>query len=473
MAIRSKILLLFLLLPILSFGAVTFQNVTSTGTVGTYPTTMTLPTVSNGGVILLSTVPIVEQAADPAFRITSSDPWISMCNYGYYGTWYRVWHTGDSTSVTVDVVPGAPNSLGQTIAGVSYSGTDTTNPVDGFSCNHHTGRHWTFPVASVAPSTAALWTNEMAVNIFMQPKNGGGCPAFGTPSGYTQRTYTSPTAAGYIEIDDKLLTSGINTGDQIGIPCPNGGLGSFGMTVLLKPATGTTSTGVNPTPALASTDDEINVSGSGTTYDYAILYPHDGDLVSIAFINCGGSFSLTGFNTLVSVTGLSIFTRTWTTGTTTIVNVPGSCEWFTGVYRNYRYVCTCSAAGQLVTPDTYEYTNSVTGTQTLSTMSLASVNEYLTMWYWDVTAAPRFGNVTGSVANPHINIADNIWVGGGNPTDNANYEWSIPAPANPTGTFSATNLATSSDTIWAAMVAYKFGPTNTRVPHKTTWIDQN
>jgi hypothetical protein len=267
-SLLSRYFLAFILSCVTSHAAISV-HATSVGTSGSggSGSALTLPTLSNGEFVVASISGDLYSSAAPAYSISGTG-WTSFCNGGWGAHFYKIWHTGDPTSVTFTNLNGA--SVRNSTQGISYSGVDQTTPVDTSNCLWNYQAGWTSPIFFKAPALGPAWTNDLSLVMYNW---GQGPPSWTPPTGYTTESYfASCVNCGYILYQDKLLSGSPNTGD-INSQAPTGTSASgsqpvIGAHLLLKPASGTAAVIPSITPTMSGF---LMNTCSSANNDYALI----------------------------------------------------------------------------------------------------------------------------------------------------------------------------------------------------------
>ncbi len=397
--------LLILALASSAFGAVSFHATTAGANQNGGAVTTNLPTVSNNDVVLfLLASATMATTNNPPW--TTPSGWSTAYNVAGFAVFYKIWLTGDPTTVGSSQQNGASSWIvSQTI---SYSGVDTTTPLDGVNgtvCNFIHGTPGT--KHCTAPSLSPSWDNDMLIGAWFSAFASGNASTL--PVSLTSRFNKNdgPT----IVLGDLLLATAANTGTLNTTFISNVPLG--GVQILLKAASG----GNAATPVYQPTlgGEAIDL---GAFQDFLNIYPQDGDLLVLGIYHSGTSVTVSGYSQVYRTTELALFTKQFNSGdatTFTVSSASAQASISAFLIRNVH------STTQHATVDTSN-TTTASSTTTISppSLSLAGSNDFLIAFYttpnsgftWTLPGALVYAE---SYANNNANAAG-TWQGATNPS---------------------------------------------------------
>src|SRR5574337_974231 len=244
-------------------------------------------TQSNGGTPNLATVP---------------SGWTKLGGgYGYL-TIYRVFQSGDATSVSINF--GTGNNI--VAACVAYTGVDTANPID---------THTEYAALSMTrvPSATPNYAGDMLVAIFQSVSSSSNTTPT-APSGLTARAFSGPGPTVYV-CDASAGSTPTSTypltfsGAVVVTDC---------LAILLKAAGASSITPAAARPAAAGFNAYSGVSTS--TVALYLLNPQVGDLVLLSFSGAAsGGYDApitppAGYSLLSQSHGTAVCYKTWASG---------------------------------------------------------------------------------------------------------------------------------------------------------------
>lgn len=282
--------------------------------------------------------------------------------------------------------------------GVTYSGCDTTTPIDAASfCFGLSAGLATQNNLFRAPSILPNFNSDTLLVLYANGESAGRTIA--VPGGTTSRANvtTGPT----LRIADKTLTDGTPTGD-IDTTCVANTATHFGMSIALKTAGASGATLATARPTFGAIfNTEQNASSFVVHLDF--LAVQNGDLVVV--FTCGPSTTLplAGWTQLTSVQGANIFYRTWSTGDTMTPTFSVSPSGYVAVDA----VALRRAGSGTWNPaiDT-SGVNSATSTAAVPALTPAGLAELLLTYFGSrISGSASWSGVTGGLSDLDINSA--------------------------------------------------------------------
>jgi hypothetical protein len=392
--------------------AIAFRS-TSTGPNSNATTTaIALPAGTTTGDV---TVLLAQQASSGA-TMTVPAGWTALCAGNGVIVCYRVYQAGDPTSGITSTSSAA--AFWESLA-VTYSGCDTTTPVDASSFCYNipttalTGNRYR------APSICPNFNNAMLMGLYS--RNTTASAAITLPAGLTSRATTSSGPAALI--GEKALTDGTPTGD-LDATCTTDTNVQFGMSLVLKAAGAAAATLAAPRPTFGGFY-KLQTNTATVTLPLNLLNVQNGDLV--AALSCGPSTlqPLAGWTQLGSVQGATVFARTWSTGDTQspVFTVSG------GQFFNLDVVIL-RRAGIATANVTLDGSGVASGTGTVATPSLTpagATDLLLTYFGTRIVASGTWSAITAGLSDLDIITSGPC----------SRFSSLLPA-ATPSGAFSAT-----------------------------------
>jgi hypothetical protein len=358
--------------------------------------------------------------------ISPPSGWTAIINVPGFMICYRMWQSGDPTSVTTTSTAGA--WFGSVMA--TYEGVDASTPID--VANFCTGSVYK------APNCNPQYQGGMSILSYAQPGTSGGAGAPTAPSGYTQETYV-----GYgpnIGLWDKSISGAPATGNQIVSwsqnPCP-------AIQVVLK-ASGASAASPRAAPQTTfagfdGTTTQIFGGGPTISYDLTKYNVQDGDLVIFGFFTGLTITTLATFSVLQASGGNgAVYYRTWHSGDATSLtwtfNTGGWVGWTLLILRNAE-----AAGGHGINPviDTSDLASASSATVVASGLVPANTDEMLLCIFGSSTNSSTTWTTppSGLTADFNDTAGPVIWIGDTYPA------------ANPSG--SQTMVASTSRTLLA------------------------
>src|SRR6267142_3808390 len=398
-------------------------------------TSITLPTGFNsaGNVTIVSFVQAFNAGSQPIF--TAPAGWTVLLSSGGALVVYRVWQSGDASSIT-----GTSNTSQWWISTAdTYSGCNTTTPIDNFSSAIYALRDSTTFYRS--PQLNPNYSNSMLIAGFTNTSSSGGSWS-GPPSGFTARGNSG--SGPMVWTGEKALTDGTATSDQT-ITGRNDANVHVGYQIALRQAGATAATPANPYPYIAGLQSAGAASITSFTGALDQLNVQNNDMVVFVFTGPGSWSTPSGYTKQINTTGAQTYTHLWLTGDSTAPNFTSAAA-YTGV-GIYLVRSMGVSAGYVavsvdsVTGNSTSGTSPVTGTT--SSVTPAGANELL-LCLFGVSVSG--GTVTWSAISggltQEINSSAVLLVTG----------HVLPA-ASPTGTFSATDTGSSGTFVVEAIAA--------------------
>lgn len=432
-----KLLLLLLISP--AWAAVSFHAAGTIANQNGGAMTVNLPTVSNNDYVLcfISLGGAITGMTSNGLAFTTPTNYTSWIASGPYALFGHLWKTGDPTSISVSEQNGA--SSWETGVCVSYSGVDTTTPVDGaanYGIWNLNGPGAGSTNAVTAPAVAPQFNADMLVQGFFDASNFGA--TFTTPAGFTNRV--AGNIGPNIYINDQLLANGNNTGSFNSTASLHNFHGA--VQILLKGGTGVTAA-VQPTIAgyfPQSTPADFNVS----------IFPQNGDLIVYALQGgTSGSPAVAGYTTVYNVNDVGLFTHKWLTGDGTNPSVSGctNCGIITYIVRNYNPTGVTLVSPTVDNSTTCAQASATSITCPGSGMSISGTNDLLMADFssgtnsggntnaWTLSASLTYGFI--KVANSLVSVGEGY----------------VQGVSNPTGTYTST-IAGSAARLGSGVVGY-------------------
>lgn len=391
-------------------------------------TTINLPTGTTTG-----DVTIVAAVQTGANTITPPSGWTAILNIPGIAIYWRAFQAGDPSSITF--ASPAANWWESTI--ISYSGCDTTAPIDGFaSCVFYNG-NGNQPASTLyrAPSVNPNFAADQLVCIYAHDNlQAGGTITL--PSGLTSRA--SSSAGPSVCMADKALTDGTPTGNQNATWDAMTAVRQFGAQIALKAAGASPTTVAAPSVGIAGL---LVFSALGSiTIPLSQLSPQQGDLVVVGTASNLAVTPPSGYTLAQSAGGAALYTHVFNAGDSTspLFTIGGGGDINAAVFL-LRKIGTGTAAPAL------DNSGVNTATATVSTPSLtpSGSGEMLICFYGNAST------LAGSWTATPAGLTNDISSGWG---PCLLMGWTKPA-ANPTGAFSATNSVSA--TVGAIAALFK------------------
>jgi hypothetical protein len=389
-------------------------------------TTASVPLPAGTTIGDVTVVLVNQQSAGGGFSdiTVPSGWWVLASTLGAILCW-RVFQSGDPSSVTFSTgVSGATWGY----AGTSYSGCDTSSPIDTLAACVLAVSGGGASVADNyrAPSLNPNYMGSQLVVFYSSAYYGsGGTPTL--PGGLTQQAL-DPSGA-LLVIGDKALTDGTATGDLSLGPWGVQSGPQFGAQVALKASGASAAVVAPPRPYISGVLQGGTGSGSPITPQLPIQ-PNVGDLIFLAITqDTGAPTPPTGYTLLISET-FYLYYHTYVYGDTVAPSWTPS-----GASTVYEYVVVSGMGG--VAPLIGQH-SSIYGSPPQSAPSLtpATADDLLLCFFGDYNNYPQSFSSYPSLTFD----ADNSNPGGA-PSLNAGWAW--PA-SNPSGAqsmgFSGANL---------------------------------
>jgi len=363
--------------------------------------------------------------------ITPPAGYTVLYNQGPMCVCWRAFQGGDATT---GISASSTVSDWWESASITYSGLDTSNPIDASNFCNFLSSTATFAVKGSlyrAPSLNPNYDGSRLLCIFASAGSSG--LTIPLPSGLTAQANTGSGPA--LRLADKALSNGTPTGDfEASVSSPS--VLHFGMQIALKASGAAAATLAAARPAICGLYNEL--TASATPFNQTLLLEQinvqDGDIVAVLI--SGPEFVTTppsGYTARASSNlGALLYTKTWSTGDSKspVFTFDGnSGSHYRGIdvalirkvgvdvnSVNFDQVAQATASG------------TTTVTVTVGTLTPANANELLIVFFGSSTTnGGTISSVTGGLTVEENNPAGPL----------SYYGWAQP-PANPTGSFSAT-----------------------------------
>lgn len=437
-----RFIIVWMMLCSTAWGVISFHAIGAFANQNGGAMTINLPTVSNNDYVLCGVTVggSVSAMSSNGLAFTTPAGYTSWIASGPYALFGHLWKTGDGTSIVVNEQNGA--SSWESGGCVSYSGVDTTTPVDGaanYAIWNLNGPGPGSTNAVTAPAVAPQFNADMCVQMFFDASNFGA--TFTTPSGFTNRGNGGGGPTVYI--NDQLLVNGNNTGSFNSTASLHNFHGA--VMILLKGGTGVTAA-VQPTIAAyfpQSTPADFNLS----------MFPQTGDFVVYAIQGgTSGTPAVAGYTAVYNVNDVALFTHKWTSGDSTNPAVSNcvNCGIITYIVRNYNPTGVTLVSPSVDNSTTCAQASATSITCPSSGMSLSGTNDLLMVDFssgtngtpntnaWTLSASLSYA--FNKVANSAVSVAEGY----------------VQGSSNPTGTFTS-NIAGSAARLGSGAVAYFIG----------------
>jgi len=394
-------------------------------------TTISLPTGTTVGDV---TIIAACQGAD-SNTLSAPSGWTTIVAGPAVCVCYRVFQSGDPSSVTVT---SSGSAWFESLA-ISYSGCDTTTPIDNSNWCARIHNQYSDTIFR-APSLNPNWNSSQLVCVYARRNDGGG-GAFTMPSGVTSRvsTTTGPTLA----IGDKALTNGTATGNLDATGASDGAQLQFGCQIALKASGASAATLDAKRPEFGALWSIPQGFGSTVTVDLARLLVKDGDMVCIAIDTNGNTITPpSGYTLQQSTTYGFVYTKVWHTGDATSLTFTLGANAYTWTIACILR-CTAAGAGSISCATSSEATG--TGTATAPSLTPSTSYDFLAcFWANNATSATTW---TGQPTGITLEVVEGVG-------PSMIFAWNVPA-SNPTGTYTATN--SNSAAVMAASLVFTLG----------------
>jgi hypothetical protein len=391
-------------------------------------TTLTLPTGYNtAGNVTVAVFTQTCQSGDLNALPTFTPPsgWTVLFSCAGTIVCYRVYQTGDGSSITASST--GSNFWISTVD--TYSGCDTTAPIDNFASliNYESDNTALFRAPQLNPN----FNNSMLIAGFTSNQTSGSPSWSTTPSGFTQRGNSN--AGPHVWTGEKALTTGAATGDQT-ITGENSISFHVGFQIALKASGASAATLAAAYPYIAGLSGQVfgSISNFSPALDH--LNVQNNDLVVFIMPTAGIYTAPSGYTNQNNTVGGKVYTHLWQTGDTkapTFTYVSGS-NFLT--YTVFVLRAMGAGATQVYLDQLSAALTSGTTTATGTTPSLtpAGASELLLAFFGrntssgtDVWSAISGGLMVDVNSSAMITVAGHV----------------LPA-ASPTGSFSATDTVT-------------------------------
>lgn len=286
----------------------------STGSAGLSTSqSVTLPTGYNTA----GDLTIITATADNTGTITAPSGWTAIFNASGTVVVYRLYQSGDPSSVTFTL----GTSGRWAYAAGTYSGVDSTNPVDvsgatvvvagGAGSNSTQNKYaqllkW----PSVNPTYS---TDQLLLLSGYGGSLGGAKPT--APSGFTSRENQNGQTVS--ALFDKALSTTANTGELQTTGLSYNTSPFVGVSVALKTSGASHATAASPRVTVAGLN--FTKTSSGTSCPVTLQNTSNGALVAV-FVVAAGTQTISvpsGYSSVQSGAGGGLWTHTWSTGDTT------------------------------------------------------------------------------------------------------------------------------------------------------------
>lgn len=398
-------------------------------------TTISLPTGTTTGDLTILFGSQNVTAGGSAATVTIPSGWTSIYNANGQFACYRLWQSGDPSSVTVSSTLNAWWHTGM----ITYIGCDATTPIDvsnGFLYTQSGGQESVNGVYRV-PSVNPTYQNDLLVAIVMY-SNASSVSGPTTPSGWTSRL----TASGgpNFTLYDKQLSSSAATGDlTVTWSATTTSSGFFDTSIMIAlHASGDTAATQAQATVIWNGFHAITVNTSSGTFLLDRLGTQTGDLVVIwGAANTGTLSAPSGYTTKVNSNNCFLLTRTYQNGDTNPTLTYTSAG-FIGMFALVLRM-SCSAGGV----PTIGSINTATGAGTATIPSetpLTSYDKLLGLWAEGTTSTSTWTppstltTWTKSGFGPDFLVAD------------------IQPASNPTGTYTASTNQAGTTMVGATML---------------------
>lgn len=354
---------------------------------------------------------------------------------------YRVFQSGDASTVTVSNTTSGWNTTGT----ISYSGCDTSSPID---TSEVCPIYWNAntPASTTkyrAPSVNPNWNGSQLVCAYMETLSSTAGGTHTPASGMTSRLNNA--AGPCVAFDDKALTDGTPTGNQDATW--DARTYTVGLQIVLKASGASAATTATPRPTIAGMA-LVSSGGAPSSFspDISHLSPKTGDLVVVAVAANTVIGQPPGYTAIQSLSGVgAVFARTWNNDSTAPTFSYSSGNWTMVGVLLLRKTGT-GTDGVVLDSSTLTSGAGNAGLTTAGFTPNEATDEFLACFFFNGSdSSSGTWSATPSGLNNDFNTAygPNMLIG-----------WTQPA-ASPTGTFSATNSRTT--TFAAIAAAFKVG----------------
>jgi len=270
---------------------------TSTPATDTHdPTSVTLPpSTTTGDVTIISSVCAQTSTAAGAATATVPAGWTVIANTPGFLVCYRVYQAGDPTSISITW--GSPNW--KLTSAVSYSGCDTSNPIDGSNYCLGANEVSATPVMR-APSVAPRYASGKIVCVYAYGLVNSG-QTITLPGGLTSRAVLTQGPTLTIADAANGSTNAPTGNKQATIGSTTGSL-AFGCQILLKDSAATALTQADNFLNTAAVFQQTTVGGASIpTFSLDALGRQVGDLILLPIASLAATVTPpTGWTTLRS-----------------------------------------------------------------------------------------------------------------------------------------------------------------------------
>jgi len=380
---------------------------------------------------------------------TPPSGWTVLHNNGCVVVCWRAFQTGDATT---GITCSSSRSDWWESACVTYTGLDTTSPVDASNFSNQLSISDTFTTYNntiVAPSLNPNFNGSQLLAIMCECGSSSG--TLNTPSGMTSRA--SSTSGPMVRISDLALTDGTPTGPKTATNTNNAHM-HFGMQIALKASGAAGATLAAAMPIVCGRIND-NTNGASRTINLDWMNVQDGDLVVVWGVNGDSShptYVLTppaGWTTHLGAGSGMLFSRKWSTGDskTPAFTLTGAAYVnLCSIVIRKTGVSALAVNVDQVSANTYSGSTSLTGTA--PSLTPAQTHELLLVLHGVGTAnATTWSSITGGLTDEDIQTSSG---------PGSRFSWLQDAPS-PSGTFSATGAASGSLTMTSAALLAMIG----------------
>jgi hypothetical protein len=388
--------------------------------------TLTLPTGYNtAGNVTVAVFTQTCTVSGTIGVITAPSGWTTLLNTPCTLVVYRAYQGGDGATITATST--STSNWWISVAD-TYSGVDTTTPVDNFS-SFVTIRTDTTNLFR-APQLNPNFNNSMLLVGFTSNQSSGSPSWSGKPAGFTQRGNSD--SGPHIWTGEKALTNGTGTGDQT-ITGETAINFHVGFQLALKQSGAAAATLDPPFPYIAGVSGTvIGVVGATFTPHLDYVNVQNNDIVLVSILGAGVFTTPAGYTKENATQGAVIYSHQWLTGDTltpTFTYSSGSAYTPYSVHT-IRPMSAANVYKDQISGALTSGTTTVTGTT--NSLTPAGSNELLLAIFGrnpssgtDVWSAVSGGLTTDINSSSLLNVAGHV-----------------SGAASPTGTFSATDTVT-------------------------------
>lgn len=413
-------------------------------------TTLTLPTGYNtAGNVTVAVFTQTCNSGDASAGSTFTAPsgWTVLLSSPCTLVVYRVYQSGDGSTITASST--ATSNWWMSIAD-TYSGCDTTTPIDNFSSfvTYRSDNTALFRAPSLNPN----FNNSMLLVGFTSNQSSGSPSWSATPSGFTARGNSN--SGPHIWTGEKALSTGAATGDQT-IAGENAIAFHVGFQLALKQSGASAATLATAYPYIAGLSGQQfgSVSNFSPALDH--LNVQNNDLVVFIMPTTGIYTAPAGYTNQNNVVGGKVYTHLWQTGDTTAPT-------FTYVSGSNFLTYTVFILRAMGAGTTQVYVDQVSGALTSGTTTATGTTPSLTPAGASELLLAFFGRNTTSGTDVWSAISGGLTVDI-NSSTMLTVAGHVSPAASPTGSFSATDTV-SGQTFGIEAVAALFSVLPTVTP---------